>query len=75
MTDLTPIFCARALADATGLSAADKADLYDYAAALLASHGFASEAAAASDAASGIRDAEAAQTLFTSLLSRAHKMN
>lgn len=75
MTDLTPTFCSLALASMSDLPPADKADVYDYAARLLRVDGYPDEAAAAKDAAQGIRDAEAAQTLFTALLSRARKMN
>lgn len=74
MTDLALIFCARALTGASSLPPADRADLYDYAATLLQAD-FPQEAAAARDVAKGLRDSEAAQTLFTGLLSRAANVN
>lgn len=75
MSDLTPLFCQLAMAQAASLPSSERADLYDYAAQDLASHGYLAQADAARDAARDIRNANAAQFHFNALLSAALEVN
>lgn len=68
MDTLVTSFVSRALRDAAELPPAERADHYDFAAALLGKQGLTDAAAAATAAARALRDAEAAQLTFQARL-------
>lgn len=75
MKQLAPMFCQRALDGAATLPAAERADLYEFAAQVLSREGYGMEAEAAHDLSENLRSTEAHQMRFDGLLSAAVKVN